>query len=176
MSSTVYSGASQRLRALMMSQAERRLADQSQFAQAADARAATITSASAALAAASAGLLGVALTGTANFPLAAGAVVGVVGFAVSANHALQSARCIEFHPGGYRPDAFIDDIQFQKAQTVVEAEILSELDMRLTFNSQVLKDRGIMIDKALSRLWTTPFYVGLAIALMWGAGLALPQA
>ena len=175
MSSKIYSTAPQRLRALMTSQADRRLVDQNSFAQAADARAATITGASAALAAASAGLLGVALTGQANFPLAAGAVVGVLGFASAAYHALQSAKCIEFHAGGYPPHAFIDDIQACKSQDVIESEMLAEMDVRLAFNSQVLKDRGLMIDASLKRLWTTPFYVGLAISLVWCAITVAPK-
>ncbi|MGQ3112319.1 MAG: hypothetical protein ACT6RD_07490, partial [Brevundimonas sp.] len=172
----IYAVAPQRLRALIISQAERRLADQNSFAQAADARAATITGASSALAAASAGLLGVALTGTPNFPLAAGSVVGVVGFATAAHHALRSARCLQFHAAGYPPNAFVEDIDGQKSQALIEAEMMAELDTRLAFNSEVLRDRGDMIDAALKRLWATPFYVGLAIAITWCAGAALPNA
>lgn len=174
MTSVNFADAPQQLRVFMLSQAERRLADQNSFAAAADARAATITGASAALATASAGLLGVALTQNLNLPMAAGSFVGAVGFANAAYHAIQSAKCTEFHPAGLFPSNFTEDILTKKGRPQIEGELLADLEGRLSFNSQVLKDRGEIIERAMKRLWTTPVYALLAVVIAWLAQLAIP--
>lgn len=169
-----FADAPQQLRGFMLSQAERRLADQNSFAAAADARAATITGASAALATASAGLLGVALTQTINIPMAVGSIVGVLGFARAAYHAIQSAKCAEFHPAGLYPSNFEEDIRFKKGRPQIEGEVLADLEVRLAFNSKVLIDRSNIIDLAMKRLWTTPLYALLSVVLAWLAQQAIP--
>lgn len=171
-----FADAPQQLRGFMLSQAERRLADQNSFAAAADARAATITGASAALATASAGLLGVALTGSINIPMAAGSIAGVLGFARAAYHAIQSAKCAEFHPAGLYPSNFEEDIRGKKRRPEIEGELLADLEVRLAFNRDILIDRGRIIEQAMKRLWTTPLYALLTVVLAWLAQQALPSA
>lgn len=173
-SSINYKGARQQLRTFMLCQAERRLLDQNSFAQAADARAATITGAASALAAAAAGLLGVSLATTINWPLVVGSGIGAVSFAVAAHRALESARCLEFHPAGYPPSAFQMDIAESKSRAEVEAEVLEDLSERLEFNRSILEQRGAIIESAMHRLWSTPIYIVLGMAFAWLASIVVP--
>lgn len=155
-----YSQATDEQLSLILSQAELRMSDQHAFAAAADARAATVTSASAALSTAGVGAFAAALSDGVNWPLAAGAAVAAVGFAWSAKLALQSARCVNFHPKGYRPHDFEADVQSSKGMKLTKAEMAEDLDERITFNSDVLADRGDLIDRAMQMLWKTPAVAG----------------
>lgn len=141
---------------LILSQAEIRLGEQHAFAQAADARAATVTSAASAMATAAVGAFAVALSEDMNWPLAAGAAAAACGFGWCARLALRSARCVLFHPKGYRPSDFADDVRQAKAKALTQAEMAVDLDERIKFNSDILADRGDLIDEAMSWLWRTP--------------------
>jgi hypothetical protein len=160
-----YARATDEQRSLILSQAEIRLGDQHAFAQAADARAATVTSAAAAMATAAVGALAVALSEDMNWPLAAGAAAAAGGFGVCARLSLKSARCVRFHPKGYRPSDFAEDIQQAKDKVTTQAEMAEDMDERIKFNSDILAERGDLIDKAMAWLWKTP-------AVTAGAALA----
>lgn len=157
-----YRAASDELRSFMLSQAEGRLGDQHGFAQAADARAATVTSAAAALATAAVGAFAASLAEGVNWPLAAAGFVGAIGFGMAARTAMRSARCLQFHPKGYRPRDFEEDIRLQKGFADIQSEIAEDLDERLDFNARVLVERGELIDGAMRLLWLTPAAIAFA--------------
>lgn len=167
-----YINATDEQRSLILSQAEIRLGEQHAFAQAADARAATVTSAAAAMATAAVGALAVALSDDLNWPLAAGAAAAAGGFGLCARLALKSARCVLFHPKGYRPSDFAEDIRQAKPKALTQAEMAEDLDERIKFNSDILADRGDIIDEAMGWLWKTPaIAAGAALAGALGAAL-----
>lgn len=158
--------ASDEQRCLILSQAELRLSCQHGFAEAADARAATLTGVAAALASAGAGVFATCLTADRfSWPLVLAGIVAAVGFAWAAYRALQSARCLAFHPSGYRPSDFDEDIQTSKPMAEIQAVMAEDLDQRLAFNSAQLDARGMLIDRAMALLWQTPLAT-LGAALM----------
>lgn len=106
--------------------------------------------------------------------MAVGSIVGVLGFARAAYHAIQSAKCAEFHPAGLYPSNFEEDIRFKKGRPQIEGEVLADLEVRLAFNSKVLIDRSNIIDLAMKRLWTTPLYALLSVVLAWLAQQTIP--
>lgn len=165
-----YVNATDEQRSLILSQAEIRLADQHAFAQAADARASTVTSAAAAMATAAVGALAVSLSGVINWPLAAGATAAATGFGLSARLSLRSARCVRFHPKGYRPSDFADDIRQSKSIATTQAEMAEDMDERIQFNSDILAERGDLIDRAMAWLWKTPAIA--AVAALAAAAIA----
>lgn len=160
------------LRSLILSQAELRLACQHGFAEAADARAATLTGVAAALASAGAGVFATCLTADRfSWPLILAGLVGAIGFAWAAYRALQSARCLAFHPSGYRPGDFDEDVQSPKSIAEIQAVMAEDLDERLMFNSSQLEARGRLVDRAMALLWQTP--VAILGAALIGAGIDL---
>ncbi|WP_368933481.1 hypothetical protein [Brevundimonas naejangsanensis] len=167
-----YLSASDEQRYLILSQADLRLADQHGFAQAADARAATVTGAAAALATAAVGAFAAGLSDGVNWPLVGGGLAATIGFAWGARQALHSARCVQFHPRGYRPSDFSDDVRAKKAHAETISEMLEDLDERLEFNRKVLIDRGELIDSAMKMLWKTPFAALAAAIVFWLGAMA----
>jgi len=167
-----YLRASDEQRSLILSQAEIRLGDQHAFAQAADARAATVTSAAAALSTAGVGAFAAALSTGINWPLAAGAAVAAVGFGMSARLSLKSARCVKFHPKGYRPCDFADDIRLGKEMKTTQAEMAEDLNERIQFNPDILAERGDLIGGSMELLWKTPVAAAAAAAVAAVVGSA----
>lgn len=165
------SAATDEQRSLILSQAELRLSCQHGFAEAADARAATLTGVAAALASAGAGVFATSLTASRfSWPLVLAGLVAAIGFAWSAYRALQSARCAEFHPSGYRPRDFLVDLDQGKPMATIQAEMAEDLDERLDFNTRRLEARGRLVDRAMELLWQTP--IAAVVGALAGAAIA----
>lgn len=170
MSTATFETASREQRAMILTHAEARLADQLRFAEAADTRASIYTGIGAALASAGVGLFAASLE-KANLPLALGGIVAAIGFSVAARKAMQSARAHEFHASGYRPTDFLADIRDQKSIAATQAEIASDYETRLAFNSQVLRTRGKLADEAMDQMWLVPIWTAVAVATGWAISL-----
>ncbi len=84
---------------------------------------------------------------------------------------MQSARAHEFHASGYRPTDFLADIRDQKSIAATQAEIASDYETRLAFNSQVLRTRGQLADEAMDQMWLVPIWTAVAVATGWAISL-----
>jgi hypothetical protein len=170
MNTATFVNASREQRAMILAQAEARLSDQLRFAEAADTRASIYTGIGAALASAGVGLFAASLEKT-NLPMALGGIVAAIGFSIAARKAMQSAKAHEFHASGYRPSDFLTDIQDQKPLALTQAEIATDYDTRLAFNSQVLRKRGKLADEAMDQMWLVPAWTAIAVAIGWAISL-----
>jgi hypothetical protein len=140
---------------LVVSQAEARMTSQNAFATAADQRASSLLSGSVALTAASAALAGLSFVNALPW-IGLFAFLGCIGFILAARNALQSAQCVEFHPLGYFPSNFLEDVKSAKSLKDMRAEMAEDLEERLVFNSNVLVTRGKMANDAIRKLTITP--------------------
>jgi len=157
----------QRLR-WILSQAELRLDAQLDFARAADQRASTLSGAAAAMAAAATAVFAQAIESGKASPLAVAGIVAAIGFSSSTYFAIRSAKCHDFHPPGYRPVDFIDDVQTARAEEAILRDIACGLNSRLAFNSDRLSERGALADKAINIMAATP-----VLALLLSVAYAL---
>lgn len=82
--------------------------------------------------------------------------MGCIGFILAARNALQSAECVEFHPLGYFPSNFLEDVKSAKSIKDMKAEMAEDLEERLIFNSNVLVARGQRANEAIQKLTVTP--------------------
>ncbi|CAN7211539.1 hypothetical protein [Brevundimonas sp. LjRoot202] len=131
------------------------MASQNAFATAADQRASALLSGSVALTAASAALAGLSFVNALPW-IGLFAVMGCIGFILAARNALQSAECVEFHPLGYFPSNFLEDVKSAKSIKDMKAEMAEDLEERLIFNSNVLVARGQRANEAIQKLTVTP--------------------
>ncbi len=174
MSSLDYEKTSSKQLGLILDQANQRLGAQSAFAQAADQRASFLTGAGCALSAASVGVCAQSLSQSTLMPLTVGALIAAVGFAVSAWFAMRSGRCVDFHPAGYYPKNFLNDLRAKKSYHRIRAEIAEEYNERLDFNGRQLVWRGRQTDRAAFLMFASPL-VGALGSIVYTTALHWAQ-
>lgn len=162
------------LRYLIHSQAEARLQDLHAFASVADTRASIIISVAAALAAAAAGLFAATLDKYPNYPVMIGSLTAVILFGLSAKLGLHSARRRLFHPRGYPPHAFVDDVAGRADMADIYSGMAEDLDERLAFNVKILEQRDDDLIRAISLMWRTPMIAAATAFAAWMLAPLLP--
>lgn len=157
MTTSLYRKASSKMLDLILSEATQRLAAQSAFAQAADQRASLLSGANAALCAAAVGVFAQSLVSAKYLPVLVSAMVAAAGFGVATWLAMRSAKCADFHPPGFYPIDFTDDLKTGKSFHEIRSEMAAIYDTRIDFNGRKLVWRGRQTDRSTNAMLVTPF-------------------
>lgn len=170
MTTSLYRKASSKLLDLILSEANQRLGAQNAFAQAADQRASLLSGANAALCAAAVGVFAQSLVSAKDLPVLVSAIVAAIGFGVATWLAMRSAKCADFHPPGFYPLDFTDDLKTGKSFHEIRSEIAAIYDARIDFNGRKLVWRGKQTDRSTQAMLVTPVLTIAAAFITMDAG------